>query len=293
MENLENNRDLVMDMKIVINNPEKLKEKKDFFRQSGFDKVHVLSDFDRTLTYGSVDGVKTPSIISMLRDGKHLSEGYAKKAHALYDKYHIFENDLNIPEEKRKRMMKEWWDTHNALLAESELSRADLEDIVENGHVRFREGVEDFLDFLHERNIPLVIMSASGCGDAVEMFFKKVGKNYSNIYYVTNQFEWDKNGRVVKAKEPVIHSLNKDETVLSDLPDVYGIVKNRKNVILLGDGLHDLDMVNGFDYENIISVGFQNSGEKEKTAEYSSQFDVVLQGDRGFKPVNDLMKELE
>ena len=290
MENVESGS---TPMREVVANPERLREKKEIFKTEGLEKIHILSDFDRTLTYGSVDGLKTPSIISMLRDGKHLSGEYARKAHALYDQYHPIEVDVNISVEEKKKAMQKWWNTHNKLLVESGLSKADLEDIVERGQVKFREGVGDFLDWLAEKDIPLVIMSASGCGDAVEMFFKKIGKDYPNIHYVTNQFEWDENGMAVAAKEPIIHSLNKDETVLSDLPEIYKQVKKRKNVILLGDGLHDLDMVKGFEYDNLISVGFQNYDNDKIGDEYKKRFDLVLAGDGGFGKVNKLMRELE
>ena len=280
-------------MEIIIKNPESLEGKKEIFKKEGLEKVHILSDFDRTLTYGSVDGIKTPSIISMLRDGNHLTADYAQKAHALYDKYQAFENDFSLPATERKKLMSEWWNAHNELLIESGLKKEDLKDIVANGHVKFRDGVEDFLDFLREKNIPLVIMSASGCGDAVEMFFEKVGRNYPNIKYIANQFEWDKNGKAIKSKEPVIHSLNKDETVLKDFPEVFSVVKDKKDVILLGDGLHDLDMVKGFEYDNLISIGFQNDSNNKKTEEYSSRFDIVLEGDGEFEEVNKLMKDLE
>lgn len=291
MKNIENNN--ITNMREIIANPEKLKAKIEKFKKDGFEKMHILSDFDRTLTYGSVDGVKTPSIISMLRDGQHLSEEYAQKANALYDKYHKYETDLSLPEAERKRLLREWWNTHNKLLVESGLSYSDLEDIVENGHVRFREGVEEFLDWTSQNNVPVVIMSASGCGDAVKLFFKKIGKDYPNIHYVVNQFEWDENGKAVAPKEPIIHSLNKDETVLSDLPEVYKIVKNRKNVILLGDGLHDLGMVEGFEYDNMISIGFQNSIDVKQSEKYAKNFDVVLEGDVGFEGVNRLVGKLK
>jgi len=280
-------------MEIIIKNPESLERKKEIFKKEGLEKVHILSDFDRTLTCGSVNGVKTPSIISMLRDGNHLSVDYAQKAHVLYDKYHTFENDFSLSVSERKKLMSEWWNAHNELLIKSGLKKEDLKDIVANGHIKFRDGVEDFLDFLREKNIPLVIMSASGCGDAVEIFFEKVGKNYPNIKYITNQFEWNKSGKAIKPKEPAIHSLNKDETVLKDFPEVYDIVKERKNVILLGDGLNDLDMVKGFEYDNLISIGFQNDPNSKKTEEYYSRFDMVLEGDGDFKYVDALMRDLE
>lgn len=280
-------------MEVFIKDPELLEQKKDIFKRAGLNNIHILADFDRTLTYGSVDGVKTPSIISMLRDGQHLSEEYAKQAHALYDKYHVFENDPKLSLEERKKMMSEWWHVHNKLLIESGLSKADLQDIVDHGHVRFREGVEDFLDSINEKNIPMVIMSASGCGDAIKMFFEKIGKEYKNIHYITNQFNWDENGKAVSTKEPVIHSLNKSEIVLSDAPAIYDAVKDRKNVILLGDSLGDLEMVNGFEYDNLMSIGFQNDKRDKAGEEYENRFDVVLKGDGGFEYVGELVNNLK
>ena len=184
-------------MEIIIPNQEKFETIKSKIREAGFEKLHVLADFDRTLTYGVIDGKETPSIISLLRDGNHLTEGYAEKAHALFDKYSVIENKLELPLEERKLAMQEWWERHNKLLTESGLEKSDLEDIVTNGHLKFREGLLEFLDFLNEKKIPLIVLSASGCGDAIEMFFEKFNKNYSNIFYVTNQFNWDEQGKVI------------------------------------------------------------------------------------------------
>jgi len=148
----------------------------------GANGLHFLSDFDGTLTYGTIDGVKTPSIISMLRDGKHLTEDYAAKAHALFDHYHPIELDLSISINEKKTAMRQWWDKHDRLLIESGLSKNDLADIVANGHLKFRDGAMEFLTLLNEKNIPLIIMSASGCGDAIPIFFEKNKLNFPNIY---------------------------------------------------------------------------------------------------------------
>ncbi len=246
-------------MKVLISDTGKVEEIKKKMKRTGPEKIHVLSDFDRTLTYGMVDGTKTPSIISMLRDGKHLTEDYADKAHALFDKYHPLESDLSISLKDRKELMREWWEKHHELLVRSGLSKDDLEDIVDNGIVRFREGVLEFIDLLYNKKIPLVIMSACGCGEAVEMFFQKIKKGYSNILYVTNQYHWDKYGKALSAKEPIIHALNKDETVLENFPNIYKHIKERKNVILLGDSIGDTDMIKGFSYENLLKIGFLNN----------------------------------
>jgi len=54
-----------------------------------------------------------------------------------------------------------------------------------------------------------------------------------NIKIISNDFEWDKNGKAINYKKPIIHSFNKSETVLKDRPEIYEKVKNRTNVILL------------------------------------------------------------
>lgn len=278
-------------MNVIIPHPEYVEEIKKQIRSKGASQLHILSDFDRTLTYGAVDGVKTPSIISMLRDGHHLAKGYAKKAHALFDMYHPIEVDPNLSLQEKKKAMQEWWEAHNKLLIESELSYADLEDIVQNGHVAFRDGALEFLDLLHAHDIPLVIFSASGCGDAVRMFFQKIHKDYSNIFYVTNQFNWDAHGRAMSTKGQVIHTFNKDETILEEIPEIYEAVHERHDVILFGDSVGDVGMSEGFTYHNLLKIGFLNTDTALLQKEYEKHFDIILEGDGDFEFINTLFRD--
>ncbi len=277
-------------MKIIIPNPENLEKLKVQIKKGGYQNLHILSDFDRTLTYGNIDGIKTPSIISLLGNGNYLTEDYADKANALFKKYNQIEINPEISLTKKKEAMQEWWQTHNKLLIASGLKRKDIEDIVKNGHLKFRKGV---LDFLYKYSIPLIIISASGCGDAIRLFFQKNNKDYPNISYITNYFHWDKEGRAVSVKEPIIHSINKDETILENIPEVYNIVRNKKNVILLGDNIEDIDMVKGFRYENLLKIGFLNYDCNKIKEKYEKNFDIILYGDKDFYFVNDLIKELK
>jgi len=279
-------------MNVIISNPQNLEKLKSGIKKSGLNSLHILSDFDKTLTYGQVDGVKTPSIISMLRDGRHLSENYADEDQALFDKYHPLETALGISREEKKKSMQGWWETHNRLLIKSGLSKSDLEDIVNNGPVKFRDGLPEFLDFLYEHNIPLVILSASGCGDAIQLFFKKINRDYPNVFYLTNKFNWDEKGRVISIKGPVIHSLNKDETILEKIPKIYKTIKDRKNVILLGDNIEDIKMITGFNYANLLKIGFLNSDDEKIKEAYKKNFDVIITGDGDFNFINNLIQSL-
>jgi hypothetical protein len=50
---------------IVIPQPEKLENLKKSISKDGAKKLHILSDFDRTLTTAFVDGKSIPSLISI------------------------------------------------------------------------------------------------------------------------------------------------------------------------------------------------------------------------------------
>jgi len=276
-------------MEVYIRDAKDLEEKISRFKEDGAPKMHVLSDFDRTLTKAYVDGERIPSVISILRDGSYLSEGYAEKAHALFDKYHPIEIDPNVSMEDKKKAMLEWWTGHFELKIESGLNRKDIERVVKSPKLRFREGALDFVDLIYRNEIPLVVLSSAGLGeDSISMLFEREGRLYDTVLIVSNGFEWDGDGNAVDYKKPVIHVFNKDETALPS--DVMGRVENRKNVILLGDSLGDLGMIDGFDYDNLIKVGFYNEEDEKGLEEYKDKFDVVITGDGDFSYVNGLLE---
>lgn len=277
---------------LIIQNPDELNRIKREISEDGAEKLHVLADFDRTLTKAFVDGKSIPSLISILRDENYLTPDYPQKAKDLYAKYHSIEINTNISLEERKKAMKEWWATHFELLIKSGLNKKDIESVVASGRIRFREGFADFADFLKEKNIPLVIMSSSGLGgDPILMCLEKEGKLSDNIYIISNSFEWDKEGKAVAVKGPIIHSMNKDETMLQSFL-VFEKIKERKNILLLGDNLGDVGMVEGFDYENLIKVGFLNEAVAESLAEYKKNYDVVILNDSSFDFINKLLREM-
>lgn len=279
-------------MNIIIPNQKKLDQTIANIKEQGAENLHILTDFDRTLTYGHVNGEKTPSIISILRNGLHLTADYAKQAHALFDKYHPIELDPDIPLADKKIAMATWWRNHKKLLIKSGLNKKDLEAIAKDPSIKFRQGVIEFLDYLHNQNIPLVILSASGAGEAIPFYFANAKKDYPNIHYITNSLNWSADGRALSIHEPIIHTLNKDETIIKDFPEIYQQVANRKNVILLGDDLGDVGMITGFDYDNLLKIGFLNYNADQLRSSYSKNFDIIIEGDGDFSYINDLLKNL-
>lgn len=76
-------------------------------------------------------------------------------------------------------------------------------------------------------------------------------------------------------------------------PEVYSNIKNRRNVLLLGDSIGDLGMIEGFEYETLLKVGFLNFDYDKLREEYKRNFDIVLEGDGDFNQVNNLVRSLE
>jgi len=281
-----------MQKTVVMSNPVKLGKLKKEIKKGGAERLHILSDFERTLTYAFVGGEKVPSILSVLRSsGDYLGDDYAKDAQTLFEKYHPIEINSKIPIEAKKKAMEEWWLTHFDLLIKKGLNKKHLEKVVESGKIRLREGAEEFFGILRKYDIPLVIISSSGLGEVISMILENEGKFYSNVYIISNSFLWDKNGNVISVKKPIIHSMNKDETVLKKFP-FFKKIKDRKNVILLGDNLEDIGMAKGFEYENLIKIGFLNENVKENLTPYKQNFDVIILNDSPMNQVNTLLREM-
>lgn len=279
-------------MQAIIKNPTLFEAKKQQIKADGAEKLYIISDFDRTLTYGTLNGEKTPSIISGLRDGNHLTEDYAEKAHQLYDYYVNLEHDPNRSLTEKKAAMQERWYKHNELLIASKLNLHDLKDIATNGHLQLRKGVSDCLQKIAENYIPLIIFSASGCGDAIPLFMQHNQCDFSNIHYVINRFLRDEAGFAKGIEGEIIHALNKDEWVFSKLPELKSQLEKRKNVIVIGDGLGDAQMAQGNSHETVLKIWILISETPELLKTYEEAFDLVLIGDGDFGEVGALFDEL-
>lgn len=277
---------------VIVVNLAKLEETKKAMIKDGAERLHVLSDFDGTLTK-KYNGEKVPSLISILRDEGYLTPDYPAKAQSLFDKYHPIEIDSKISLEEKKKAMQEWWKKHYALLIKSKLHRRDIERCVQSERTKFKQGVVNLFSLLRTQDVPIVIMSATGLGeDGLRMRFKKENINLNGVFFVANSFQWSPDGYLIGANEPIVHSMNKDETVVQDFPEVYEKIKNRKNVILLGDNEGDAEMITGFDYDNLIKIGFLNKMDEPALTEFKKIYDVVIIGNDSAEYTHKLMKEI-
>lgn len=263
------------------------------FSADGVEKFHILADFDGTLIkHFAPDGSKVPSLISILRDEGYLTPDYSRKAKALFAKYHPLEINPKISKEEKKKAMQTWWTKHYNLLIKSKLNKKDIQQAVQSQRVRFRQGVKEFLEFLKQKNIPLVIISSGGLGtESIRLYLKNKNLLFSNIYIISNEFTWDKDGYLIGIKKPIIHVKNKDETILKNF-SFYNKIAKRKNVLLLGDSESDVDMITGFDYDNLLKIGFWNEPTVKNAKDYKKNYDILIKNDGTFEQVNQILKQM-
>ena len=281
-----------MQENIIIVNPDKLAKIKEGLRQGGPDSVHVLSDFDRTLTYHSQNGRKDNALIAILNEPGYMPPEYGVKAKALFEKYFPIEYDPKVPLADKKAAMVEWWSAVFKNMIAYGLTKDIVERIIRDCRTTLRDGVEDWLDMLSRLKIPLVIFSASGLGqESIEIFMGRLKQHDAAIHIMANSFIWDESGRAVGVNDPIIHSYNKDETLIHNFP-FYSKIKNRRNVVLLGDSFGDVGMIEGFDYDNLLKIGFLSEKVEENISGFRDVYDVLILGDDSFDYINSLFKEI-
>ncbi len=259
-------------------------------RKDGAGELHVVSDFDRTLTQEFIDGKQACGSIAQMREGGYLTPDYPKRAFALFDEYYPFEESVNLSVEDKAAKMQEWWEKHLQLGIECGMGKSVVDDIVSKKSLRFRAGALDLIDVLHEKGIPLLIFSA-GLGDVITGYLRDLGKLYGTVHIISNFYDYGSNGEVKGYKSAIVHTFNKNESLLKNTP-YEGIAASRRNVILLGDTLGDLSMVSGASHDTLLSVGFLNKANDERLPLYEKEYDVVITDDGPMDWVLDAVKPL-
>lgn len=279
---------------IHLQNPQNIEKIKKTWKKDGVEKFHVITDFDRTLTYAFVQGQQSPTVIAQIRNGEYLNKEYVKTAHALYDKYAPLENDPKLNREEKNAAMREWWKTHFDLLVKNGLTKKLMDEIVANRTLRMRAQTKNFFQKLNKANIPLIIMSAAP-EYMLAQYLKQEECLFENIYIIANKMIFDEKENFVGIAEPIIHSLNKYEIIIKDFP-IFNKLEDRKNVLLIGDQIDDIGMIEGFPYQTLLKTGFLNERpseiNEEKLEIYLKNYDIVITGDPGFEDINNLLKEI-
>jgi len=98
--------------------------------------------------------------------------------------------------------------------------------------------------------------------------------------------------KLKKQQGTTIHIFNKNESVLIHT-DAEKLVKDRPNVILIGDSLGDIDMASGVPaVNNILKIGFLNEHVDHLLPKYMEAYDIVTIKDATFSVPNAILRSI-
>lgn len=232
------------------------------------DNYYVILDFDKTIT-----SKKSLDSWMAIADFEIYGEECKKEWEQLNAKYAPIESNYTLDYETKKQYMVEWYQKSMDILYQYKLTHSKLLEALNKGKLEFREGAKEFLADLHQKNIPVIVLSA-GIGNAIEEFFKLNHCYYDNIYIISNFIEF-KEDKMQKFEKPIIHSMNKQvEGSLS--PIWQDRIQKKEYAILCGDIIEDIQMIKKEDLSKTITIGLLNDKIEENLKFYQQNYDVVL-----------------
>ena len=260
---------------LYINNKEKLNKIK-----LNKDNFYVVADFDRTITEGL-----SISTWGIMANAENIDETYSEKRMALYNYYRPIEINNTISEEEKSLEMSNWWNAHIKLFYEYELKEETLKDALVKCKLKYRDGAKEFLKKMHRYNIPVIIISA-GIGNVIEEFLKLENDYYSNIKIISNFIEFE-DGLIKNLKGESIHALNKNIVNLDEKSKK--LIANKDYILLMGDAIADLKMIDPNDIEKAITVGFLEEKIDENLEYFNEEFDIVISNNGSFNQLERIL----
>uniref|UniRef100_A0A914D4S6 5'-nucleotidase n=1 Tax=Acrobeloides nanus TaxID=290746 RepID=A0A914D4S6_9BILA len=266
-----------------MDNPEVVWKKIQKMHEDGADKLMFISDFDCTLSkYKDSEGNRcntTHAVIEGAMSVRHPE--LADKAAEMDKKYVQFEYCPIMTVEEKIPYMVEWWENSHNFAVQAKLTRQEVAEYVAKSRVYLRDLAKIYLKKIEENGLPHIVFSA-GVGDIIENVFKnQVGYIPKGLHIISNMMVYDENNTCNGFTEPLIHTFNKNSTVLNNDMLFYEEIKGRKNVFLLGDSLGDSQMDLGVKDEGVaLKIGFLNFNFDTLLDKYMEHYDIVILDDQ-------------
>lgn len=242
---------------------------------------YVVMDFDKTITTDS--GTDSWTII---QNPNIMDPNFYKDSLLLYEKYGPLELDYTLDNITKSNYMREWYLSVMDLTYYYGITYDKLLACVKSGNMPFRDGFKSFLSYLHEYNIPVIILSA-GIGNVIAEVLKLNDCFYDNVHIISNFIKFEDN-KMLPFNDDIIHTANKS---IDKLPDyVSKAIKNKDYILLFGDLIEDLNMVHKDDLNKTISFGFLEKNIDKNFEFYKQCFDVVLTDNSSFDDVRKILE---
>ncbi|XP_028161812.1 7-methylguanosine phosphate-specific 5'-nucleotidase-like isoform X1 [Ostrinia furnacalis] len=227
---------------------------------------------------------------SMFWECPSIPQKYRDEDKKLAEFYRPIERDSLMNEEEKTKHMIEWYKAANALLRGVTFPRQELLGVGQRMIECYRDGVHELVAWSQRQQVPVLVFSA-GLGDSVQAALTAAGFQLPNVKVVSNFLDLDDNDKIVGIKgDEVIHTMNKNETTIKNT-EYYEMVKERRNVLLMGDSIGDARMVEGMEHcAAVVKLGFLGHNVRDSLPKYLSQFDVVLVNEPSMRLPNAILQ---
>ncbi|XP_026326959.1 7-methylguanosine phosphate-specific 5'-nucleotidase [Hyposmocoma kahamanoa] len=275
---------------VHIKNEKELIQKVNKIINDGNKKLQIVTDFDHTLTRHTMDdGSMVLTSFGMFRECPSIPQEYKDEDVRLWAQYKPIEDDPNMTIKEKTQHMIEWYIASNNMLKDVVFPRNELTDVGKTMVDCFRKGVKDMITWSETQQVPVLVFSA-GLGESVLAAMKAANFLLPHVKVVSNFLDTDSHDKITGIKGEVIHCYNKNETVIKHT-EYYEMVKDRNNVILMGDNLGDAGMAEGMEHcDVVIKVGFLGDNVEGNLNNYLNTFDIVLVREPSVDVVNAILK---
>lgn len=245
----------------------------------GFAHLHVVIDFDRTITtylHQGEPGATCHGVLEGRRPPAVLAQAAALKQH-----YLPIETCPATPTAAKVPHMIQWYTKINAILAACGITQHDLRQDVAAARFSVREGVAQLLAASARHGFPVTVFSA-GVGDVIEEALRQ--RCYAGaalpptLRVISNRMLWSAEGTCTGFHAKVLHPFNKNFLEAGDFvgAEELAALRARQCVVVVGDGEGDAEMGIGLGARVELKVGLVNDGSRADVVEkFLRLFDVV------------------
>ncbi|KAI8998106.1 pyrimidine 5'-nucleotidase-domain-containing protein [Gaertneriomyces semiglobifer] len=311
--------------KYFIQDPDSVEEKLKSIISDGRKNLHIISDFDMTLsqyTHPTIPNQRNHSSHSLLAQSANVPDWFKENTQKLFKQYYPIEISTKVGYKEKVKAMIEWWSKNHEAILEIGLTKDVVASMVKEVRVAIRKGVKEVFELCKgegEEHVPILVFSA-GLGDVIEALLECENLLYSNVQVVSNRMHFHpETGEAEHFVPPLIHTFNKcqasflhphlhvpsnssaylpisnnstGENAVSSLNVALKDSGERDNLILMGDSLGDLRMAEGLAPSTKLTVGFLNHDENLLLSQYAESYDIVIRGDGGCEIVEMVLKAM-
>ncbi|XP_050362676.1 7-methylguanosine phosphate-specific 5'-nucleotidase-like [Nymphalis io] len=277
---------------VFIKDKEDLLKKINLIVSEGNKKLQIVTDFDHTLTRHNMDnGDPVLTSYGMFRECPSIPKHYKDEENRLSEIYKPIEVDPVMSDEDKTKHMIDWYVAGHKLLKGMQFPKNELEEVSQKMKECFRIGVNELLAWSEAKQVPVLVFSA-GLGECVVAALRAANLLLPHVKVVSNFLAFDDAGAIIGIKGDVIHTYNKNETVIKNT-EYYEMVKERNNVLLMGDNIGDASMAEGMEHcDVIIKIGFLGRNTDANLQNYVNKFDIVLVNDHTMDIANAILKHV-